>query len=292
MQPEKTEVFVIVYKSVLAAFFVVLFSAPFLRAEPLGFEVASVKANKSTERGPIGMQVLPSGRLVISNLPLQIIVAMAYNLPFQSNRLSGGPDWIRSERFDIEATPAAGAIPAGVSSTVRQDMIRSMLQTLLAERFKMTVRRETKEQPVYAVVVGKNGPKLEKSKMEEKDCQASTAQWGNGATCHSVMGGQGRGLHGEALDIADFALYVSNWTDRPVVDKTGLRGLFNIQTDGWLPMRTGPAPAPDAKGEDGKLLVDQPTIFEIFERLGLKLEQQKAPVDMFVIEHAERLTEN
>jgi uncharacterized protein (TIGR03435 family) len=223
---------------------------------------------------------------------LAVIIATAYNVPFQSNRLSGGPDWIRSDRFDIEATPAAGAIPAGVSSKVREDMIRQMLQALLAERFKITVRRETKEQPVYAVVVGKNGPKLDKSKMEEKDCQAGTAEVGNGATCHSFTGGQGRGLHGQAVNIEDVALFVSNWTDRPVVDRTGLKGLSNIQTDGWLPMRAGPAPPPDAKGEDGKLLVDQPTIFEIFERLGLKLEPQKGPVEMFVIEHAERLTEN
>ena len=80
--------------------------------------------------------------------------------------------------------------------------------------------------------------------------------------------------------------------DRPVVDKTGISGLFRIETDGWLPMQAGPAPAPDAKGEDGKLLADQPTIFELFDKLGLKLEQQRAPVDMFVIEHIERPAEN
>jgi uncharacterized protein (TIGR03435 family) len=141
-------------------------------------------------------------------------------------------------------------------------------------------------------VVGKNGPRLEKSKIQEKDCLADKAEFGNGATCHSFTGGQGRGLHGQAVNIEDVALYVSNWTDRPVVDKTGLHGLFNVQTDGWLAMRAGPAPPPDAKGEDGRLLADQPTIFEIFERLGLKLEPQRAPVDMFVIEHVERLMEN
>jgi uncharacterized protein (TIGR03435 family) len=154
------------------------------------------------------------------------------------------------------------------------------------------LRRETKEQPVYVAVVGKNGPRLEKSKLEEKDCQARAAEIGNPDACHNFMGGRGRGLHGQAVDISDLVASVSNYTDRPVIDKTGLPGLFNIQTDAWLPMQAGPPPAPDAKGEDGKLLADQPTIFEIFERLGLKLEPQKAPVEMFVIEHAERLTEN
>ena len=266
-------------------------SAPLLRAAPLAFEVASVKANKSTDVRP-GLQVLPSGRLVVTNVPLLMLVATAYDVPFQSNRLSGGPEWLRSDRFDIEATPPAGAIPAGAPSKVREQMVRQMLQTLLAERFKLTVRREMKEQPVYAAVVGKNGPKLEKSKLVEKDCDAEATASTIGTACHSFNGGRGRGLHGQAVDISDMVVFVSNWTDRPVVDKTGIQGLFNIQTDGWLPMQAGPPPAADAKGEDGKLLADQPTIFEIFERLGLKLEPQKAPVELFVIEHVEKLTEN
>ena len=131
-------------KLMLAALIGVV-STSLLRAVPLAFEVASVKENKSTERGPIGLQVLPGGRLVVKNVPLFFIAAYAYNVPFQMGRLSGGPDWIRSERFDIEATPGAGVIPATASSAVRADMVRQMMQTLLAERFKLTMRRETKE---------------------------------------------------------------------------------------------------------------------------------------------------
>ena len=167
-----------------------------------------------------------------------------------------------------------------------------MLQNLLADRFKMSVRRETKDQPVYAAVIGKGGPKLEKSKLTEKDCQAGSGTFGDRNSCHNIAGGRGRGMHGEAVDMSDVVVFVSNWTDHPVVDRTGITGLFRIETDGWLPMQAGPPPAPDAKGEDGRLLVDQPTIFEIFNRLGLKLELQKAPVDMFVIDHIERPAEN
>jgi uncharacterized protein (TIGR03435 family) len=96
----------------------------------------------------------------------------------------------------------------------------------------------------------------------------------------------------EAVDMCDVVVFVSNWTDHPVVDRTGITGLFRIETDGWLPMQAGRPPSPDAKGEDGKLLVDQPTVFEIFNRLGLKLELQRAPVDMLVIDHIERPIEN
>jgi uncharacterized protein (TIGR03435 family) len=250
----------------------------------LAFEAAWVRANNSSARPYV--QVLPSGRLVVTNLPLVMLVTMAYDFPF--NRLSGGPDWIRSERFDIEATPPAGAIPQGSSSKVREQAVRQMIQTLLAERFKLVIRRETKELPVYAVLVGKNAPKLEKSKLEEKDCAAAEGAEG-GVRCHSSSGGRGRGIHGEAMTVSDLATFVAPYTDRAaVVDKTGIQGLFNIQTTGWLPMQAGPPPAPDAKGEDGRLLIDQPTIFQIFESLGLRLEPQKAEVDTFVIEHVEK----
>ena len=108
----------------------------------LAFEVASVKQNKTNNQA--GFQVLPSGRLVIANVPLAMIITMAYGLPIQSNRLTGIPDWVRSDRFNIEATPGSGGIPSGVSSKARADMVREMMQTLLADRFKMVVRRETK----------------------------------------------------------------------------------------------------------------------------------------------------
>jgi uncharacterized protein (TIGR03435 family) len=213
---------------------------------------------------------------------------MAYDVSVQFNRLTGGPDWLRSERFDIEATPAAGAIPTGTSSKIHDQMVKQMLQSLLAERFKLAVHRETKEMPVYAALVGKNGPKLTKSKLEEKDCVPPSGVPEIGISCHSFNGGRGRGMHGEAVDLADLVTFASGWTDRPLVDKTGIQGLFNIQTDGWQVMQTGPAPASDTKGEDGKLLVDEPTIFEIFERLGLTLEPQKGNVDVLVIEHVEK----
>src|SRR5260370_23033644 len=98
--------------------------------------------------------------------------------------------------------------------------MRLMLQTLLADRFKLTIRRETKELPVLALVVAKGGPKLKKAEIEEKDCPDGPISYG--VSCHSIVGGMGRGLHGQAINMADVALFVANWTDRPVVDKTGI----------------------------------------------------------------------
>jgi len=94
------------------------------------------------------------------------------------------------------------------------------------------------------------------------------------------------------VSLTDVFTYVENFTDYPIVDKTGIHGLFNVQTRGWLPSQPGPPPAPGAKAEDGGDLADLPTLFEVFNRLGLKLEAQKEPVDIFVIARVEKPTAN
>jgi len=263
-------------------------------AARLAFEVASVKLSTSTDPRGMRMQTLPGGRFVAS-VPLIFVITTAYSLPFQSDRMTGGPDWLRTERYDIEATPEKAAIPAGTSVKERDDRVRLMLQTLLAERFKMVIRREIKDLPVYAVGVKKDGPKLQKAAVEEKDCSETPTGPTDPAACHGFSGGQGQGLHGQAVSMSDLVSAVSNFADHPVVDKTGLQGLFNIQTEGWVPMRPRPPrPAGQDPTAEDLAFADpaRPTLFQIFDRLGLKLESQKAPVEMFVIESAERPSEN
>jgi uncharacterized protein (TIGR03435 family) len=130
--------------------------------------------------------------------------------------------------------------------------------------------------------------------MAEKDCPENPAP--RDVSCHSPSGGQGRGVHGKALSISDVAGFVENWTDRPVVDRTGIQGLFDIDTDGWTPLlpRQGPAAKADEATDEAKALSDpsRPTLFDVFEQLGLKLERDKAPIETFVIEHVERPSEN
>jgi uncharacterized protein (TIGR03435 family) len=167
------------------------------------FEVASIKVNASGER-QMGYRVLPGGKLIIRNLPLYLIITTAYDLPFQSNRLTGGPEWIRSERYDIEGVAPAGVIPAAATDKQRDRVALTMLRNLIAERFELTLRREVKEMPVYAVVVPKNGTKLKNASIEEKDCHASAEAK---LQCHIFNGGMGRGLHGDAVDISDLIVF-------------------------------------------------------------------------------------
>jgi uncharacterized protein (TIGR03435 family) len=251
------------------------------------FEVASIRLHKPDDNRRSMPQFLPGGRFLSTGIPLRFLIAVAYNVGFQSVRLSGGPDWITSIEgvYDIEAAAPPGVIPAGSPSNARSEKLRLMLQALLADRFQLKIRRETKDLPVYTVTVARNGPKLEKAKIDEKDCAEPGTP---GVSCHTLMGGRGRGLHGDAVSLSDVLAYVENWTDHPLVDKTGIQGLYNVQTSGWLPMQPGPPPPAGAKAEDGSDLADVPTIFTLFERLGLKMESQRAPVEIFVIDHVEK----
>jgi bla regulator protein blaR1 len=275
-------------------------SAPPIHAQsqtstPLAFEVASVKANHSSDMRGMNFQFLPGGRLSAKGVPVFLLIAEAYDVAFQSVRLSGGPPWIRSfeDRYDIDAVAPKGSIPAGLTSKAREKQTRLMLQTLLAERFKLKVISETKELPAYVLAVGKNGPKLQKSKLEEKDCAEAPAT-PNDIPCHAIQGGMGRGMHAKAADLADVAMFVENWADRPVIDQTGLAGLYELDTDGWAPMRPRPArPGGEQTAED--IAMADPTrltLFQVFDKLGLKLEARKAPVETFVIDRVEKPTEN
>ena len=297
-------------KLLLAAAGVIAVAAPVIigmtNAFPLraqskqAFEVVSVKPYKGDGRDLRAPEFLPGGRFT-SKAPLLMVIASAYNIPVQvaAARVTGAPSWMNFTRnsvdgiYDIEATAPKDAIPDGLSPDARSDRYRLMLQALLADRFKLAIRRETKEMPVYALVVGKGGPKLQKADIEEKDCPANPGGSGDGTiVCHRFNGGRGRGLHARAVTMSDLASWVQSWTDRPLIDKTGIKGIYHIETEPWQPMElASSSPAPGTK-QDGVDLRDLPTIFTVFERLGLKMESQKGNVDIYVIDHIEKPSEN
>jgi uncharacterized protein (TIGR03435 family) len=277
--------------------------APEMRAQsktPSAFEVTSVKPFKGDTREMRDPAFLPGGTFT-SRAPLIIVIAAAYDVPFfgPAAGISGGPSWIAFNPnslegvFEIEAKATKGAIPEGLSPKARADRMRPMLEALLADRFKLVVRHETKEMPVYTLVVGKDGPKLPKADVQEKDCPDTPAsEPAANAPCHRFNGGRGRGLHGQAVDMSDLLSFVQGWTDRPLFDKTGIKGLYKIDTEPFQPMELG-ATAPAAGTKlDGRDLADLPTLFTVFERLGLRMESQKGKVDTYVIDHIEKPSEN
>jgi uncharacterized protein (TIGR03435 family) len=274
-----------------------ILEAPQVRAQQqtaahIPFEVASVKPNTSTGFRDMQMQTLAGGTLIYIDVPLRIIISQAYNLPYNSLEWITGPKWIDSEKFDIEAKAAPGAIPAGLSQKQRNDKTMLMLRAVLADRFKMTTHVDVKQGPVDSLVVSKNGLKLPKAKTEEKDCPEVSTRTEN---CHGFEGGQGQGVHGKTVDMSDLASFLQNWTDRPVIDNTGVKGLFDIDTEGWVPMR--PRPGPPAGTEpspEDRDFADpaRPTLQQVLDKVGLRLESTKGPVQILVIDHIERPSEN
>ncbi len=268
-------------------------------AQSPAFEVAWIKPDNTEDFRHIRMQVEPGGRFSATALPVRALLVYAYNLPMNfSERLSGVPDWVNREQFDIEAKAPDGAFPAGLPTSEAKTKMQAMVRSLLADRFRLVMRHETRDMPIYALIVAKGGPKLQKAGVQEQDCEAGAT---SGVNCHQFLGGQGRGLHAKAVDMKDLAGYIENWTDHPVVDRTGLDGLFAMDTEGWTPMRASPPPpvnaAPPNPGArpsgDGDMSDPaRPTLFMVLRRLGLDLKPEKGPVEIYIVEHVERPTGN
>jgi uncharacterized protein (TIGR03435 family) len=261
-----------------------------MQAGSQAFDAASVKANHAPDESGMMMRFLPGGRFVARNEPLWSVIAAAYGVPRQSVRLSGGPDWIRADKFDIEAEAPAGAVPQDLAPEARAARVRHMLQRLLADRFHLVIRRNAAPVAAYVVRVGKGGSKLQPTSVAAKDCAVDS---GPGVPCHVLAGGMGRGLHGKSVSAADIVSFVENWTDLPIVDMTGLTGLYDIDTDGWMSLIPLPTPGVDPTPE-AVLMADptRPSLGAVFERLGLRMAVEHVPVETLFIESVEHPIEN
>jgi uncharacterized protein (TIGR03435 family) len=227
------------------------------------------------------MRVLPNGDLAASAVPVLLLLGYAYDVPLNpSPRLSGLPGW--RETYDIEAKAPANGVPPGLPERDKRRRIQGMIRGLLADRFKLVMRVEQKSMSVYALTVAGGGPNLRKSTIAEKDCIFDT---GSPKSCHNVIGDRGHPLNARAIDMDDLVQFIENWTDLPVVNHTALGGLFDVETEGWRPMRLPPRPPgfPQAPNFD-----DLPTIFTVLRKLGLELKQQDATVPVYVVERIER----
>ncbi len=173
-------------------------------AQELAFDAASVKPNKSGQ--PAGRVNKTPGRFIGTNASAKSLIRQAYNI--QDYQFSGGPDWLDTDRFDVEGK-AAGATD--------DDQLRAMLRTLLAERFKLVVHREAKEMPVYNLAVGKGGVKF----PEIKPGQPRPAS-------PPRMEGAAGGFMAANLSALANALSSPHLLGRPVLDKTGLTGSYLI----------------------------------------------------------------
>jgi uncharacterized protein (TIGR03435 family) len=222
------------------------------------FEVASIKPNRSGNNAIGNLSICPDsdrGRVRVNNASLDLIIERAYGL--KEYQLLGQPGWLTSERFDIAAKPQS---PVGYKEC------QLMLQTLLAERFKLAIHSETRQLSVYKLVVAKNGPRVHKVDVDPhigvKTFSTSVAQLVTTGSSMSQLAGM---------------LASTPELDNLVVDRTGLDGYYEFTLE-WTP---------ESRSADG---TPGPSLFlALQEQLGLKVEAGKGPVQVFVIDRIEKV---
>ncbi len=238
------------------------------------FEVATVKPVGPDSSILVGMSADPS-LVRYRNLNLRDAIRGAYKV---RDYQIVGPDWMSTARFEVDAK-----LPPGAST----DQIPEMFQSLLKERFKLTWRRDTKEMQVYALLVGKDGPKLKEAQKQTSDQPMAMGTDGKPRPL-MYYGGTSSSVTLAAPSATFFALVglIGRFTSRPVVDETGVEGQYDFSLT-FAPEETallGVAPP------NGPLAASDPapTLSEAVKKYGLRIETRKVPVEMFVLTHIER----
>ncbi|HEV2646749.1 MAG TPA: TIGR03435 family protein [Acidobacteriaceae bacterium] len=245
------------------------------------FEVATIKPQAPGQRNMFGVMETPDG-LNASAASLSLLVQVAYGLA--PNRVSGGPDWAHSEHFDIQAKMSGADVAALNALTPPQQKLRrqQMLQSLLADRFKLKAHRETKQVPTFDLVATKDISKLKvattdaDTKMNKDGTPATFIRPGKDSTDFTQ------------ISMSSFAHFLSgpmSGVGRPVTDKTALTSNYNFTLNWSQHWVVQPGTTSATLADD-----DAPSIFTALNELGLKLQLSNGPIETVVIDHAERPT--
>jgi uncharacterized protein (TIGR03435 family) len=265
-------------------------SSPTTDASPApSFDVATIKPNPSAEPTSwMGIRNMPDG-IEGAFVTVPILIQRAYGLR-SADQVSGGPDWTKNERFDIQAKMSEADMAEMQKLTHAEAKARreAMLQALLAVRFKLKVHSETRQAPVFELVIARGGPKLKDAGTNTsgnlgKGDDSKPLVMFNQAT-ESTMVAQGESTKA----LADLLSQPTSGLGRPVVDKTGLNGAYDF-TLNWVPHwdRILPGPTGGSASPD-----EADSLFEALQQLGLKLQPATGPIEIIVIDHAEHPTEN
>jgi len=230
------------------------------------FEVASIRPSNPASRENPSIQISP-GRFDALSTSLNGLISYAYGVTIYG--VSGGPDWADSQAFDLSARIES----ADICNSGQQDQCRLMVQSLLADRFKLSVRHAPKLEAVYILSVSRNGPKLSMTTPEVSTPADDSHQ---ASRMPSIVFQQDQWVAKKAA-MADLADLLSGQPgiSRLVLDETGLSGSYDFVLD-WNPVASEP----------------RPTIFKALAKLGLVLKLQQRPLDFVIIEHVEKPSEN
>jgi uncharacterized protein (TIGR03435 family) len=261
-------------------------SSPVAAAPQLSFDVVSVRQNKSGSREMTRQSSADSDGINMTNVPLFLIVFYAYHIN-DANLATGIPDWAMTDRYDVTAKVAPSDVPAFQKLTNTQR--GQMMQPVLADRFRLQAHRETKDRPIYALVIAKGGIKMKEAKPGDtypNGVKPNSNGFVHGATIFATGPGQ---ITGQAASMADLALSLSNrGTDslgRVVVDRTGLTGKYDFTLQ-IAPDQSQP------EGAEGQQAAGSAIFTALQEQLGLKLQPATVPTEYLVIDHIEKPSEN
>jgi uncharacterized protein (TIGR03435 family) len=241
------------------------------------YDVASVKLNKSGDRM---MRIMnrPDG-FSCTNISLKTLIGNAYGI--RQDLISGGPGWVDSMGFDVEAKVSGEDVAAFKRLTAGQR--NSLLEALLTDRFHLKIHHETRTLPMYDLLLAKGGSRM---KAEPPVAPSPDAAKDPEAAKPRGMMTMGSGiLKGQGLPVTSIANHLSYIIQATVTDKTGLTGSFDFELK-WTPDDAGPT-SPDASGEPNVSIFTA-----VQEQLGLKLQPTKGPVDTLIIDHVEQPSEN
>ena len=234
--------------------------------KPLAFEVASVKPTVGRE--PVSVAFQPGGRFRAINADVFSLIGLSYAqgpLPFFPSQIVGAPDWTRTEHFDITAKVSdelAATDPSNLQSN-----LPALVQRLLEDRFKLTVRHEQREQTIYVLQLIRKDGSLGARLRRAADCGQNPADCKPRVTPGHITG--------RSIPIVQLITMLSLNTGRAVVNETSLEGSFDVDLE-WSPDQS---------------VTDRPSIFTALqEQLGLKLESTRRPAEVLVIDHIERPT--
>jgi uncharacterized protein (TIGR03435 family) len=261
------------------------------------FEAASIKPQAPSSDGSIRVMVRypTNGRLTAAGATVKTLICTAYGI--SDFQVLGGPEWIDSDRYDVEATPGAALEEQLQKMTSDQSTLvkHQMLQTLLAERFKLTLHHDTKELPIYALVVAKGGSKLQETKPDDANPDAANAPAHPSGKGRMRMSFQSTAIELTATGMAmdGLARQLASQLHSTVQNQTGLKGIYDF-TLHFTP-EDAPMDASEPGGGANASLADNSgtSIFAaVQDQLGLKLESKKGPVEVVVVDHVDKPSEN
>ena len=258
-------------------------SAP---AKPMAFEVVSIRQDSGQGNKQFQFEATPTGYRITA-APMLFVVMTAYPPAsgasfFIPTNVQGAPDWAQKDRYNVEAKVSASDLADWQNPARQPEMIHAMLQTMLVERLKLAVHRDTKEESVYSLVVAKSGPKMKESVPGEPHPAGRSLPGG------AVMGPKGPDgtVPFYAIDMPTFAALLSDLGGRQVLDETRLTAKYDFAIQQPANPDVGNArPGGDATDPG-------PTIFSVLSGLGLRLDSAKRQVETLVIDHMEPPTEN